>query len=62
MNFLNKGLLGNLSLFKEQYVIPIEKYNHQGRQEKLKNLIEPFKPYRCSSTARIASPTSARHR
>ena len=42
MNFLNKGLLGNLSLFKEQYVIPIEKYNHQGRQEKLKNLIEPF--------------------
>lgn len=42
MNFLNKGLLGNLSLFKEQYVVPIEKYNHHGRQEKLKNLIEPF--------------------
>lgn len=42
MNFLNKGLLGSLSLFKEQYVVPIEKYNHQGRQEKLKNLIEPF--------------------
>ncbi len=42
MNFLNKGLLGNLSLFKEQYVIPIEKFNHMGRQEKLKNLIEPF--------------------
>lgn len=42
MNFLNKGLLGNITLFKEQYVVPIEKYNHQGRQEKLKNLIEPF--------------------
>ena len=42
MNFLNKGLLGNLSLFKEQFVIPIEKYSHGGRQEKLKNLIEPF--------------------
>jgi len=42
MNFLNKGLLGSLSLFKEQYVIPIEKFNHAGRQEKLKNLIEPF--------------------
>lgn len=42
MNFLNKGLLGNISLFKEQYVVPIEKYGHHGRQEKLKNLIEPF--------------------
>lgn len=42
MNFLNKGLLGSLSLFKEQYVLPIEKYGHIGRQEKLKSLIEPF--------------------
>lgn len=42
MNFVNKGLLGNLSFFKRQYIFPIEKNNSEEHEEKLQQLIEPF--------------------
>ena len=42
MNFLNKGLLGNLNFFKKEFVVPIEKNNDEIQQNKLQNLIHPF--------------------
>ncbi|MGQ1786711.1 SNF2-related protein [Saccharicrinis sp. GN24d3] len=42
MNFVNKGLLGNLTFFKRQFVVPISKNNNEEQEEKLQNLIEPF--------------------
>jgi len=42
MNFLNKGLLGDLSFFRRYFAIPIEKNKSVERQEKLHSLIRPF--------------------
>ncbi len=42
MNFLNKGMLGNLAFFKRFFITPIEKHNSTDQQEKLQILIRPF--------------------
>ena len=42
MNFVNKGLLGNLTFFKRQFVVPISKSKNEDQEEKLQKLIEPF--------------------
>ena len=42
MNFLNKGLLGTLSFFKNEYMIPFEKEGDDQAQKRLQKLIEPF--------------------
>jgi len=42
MNFINKGLLGNLSYFKREFITPIEKKNDPDKQQKLQTLIRPF--------------------
>ncbi len=42
MNFVNEGLLGNLTFFKRQYIAPIEKSNSEEHENKLQKLIEPF--------------------
>lgn len=42
MNFINPGLLGNLTYFKNEFVTPIEKHNIEENSEKLKSLIHPF--------------------
>jgi len=42
LNFLNKGLLGNLNFFKSEFVTPIEKQSNEEREQKLKTLIQPF--------------------
>lgn len=42
MNFVNKGLLGNLNFFKRHFITPISKDNNEDQEEKLQNLIEPF--------------------
>jgi SNF2 family DNA or RNA helicase len=42
MNFLNKGLLGDLKFFKQYFATPIEKHNDQVKQDKLQTLIRPF--------------------
>lgn len=42
LNFLNKGLLGNLRFFKREFVIPIEKNTDPAKKEKLQQFIQPF--------------------
>lgn len=42
INFLNRGLLGSLSHFKKEFVIPIEKKNNREKEESLQDLIKPF--------------------
>ena len=42
LNFINKGLLGNLAYFKREFITPIEKKNDQQKQDKLQLLIRPF--------------------
>jgi superfamily II DNA or RNA helicase len=42
INFVNPGLLGTLNFFKRSFVQPIEKKKDEGREEKLKELINPF--------------------
>lgn len=42
MNFINKGVLGNLAFFRKYFITPIEKHNNQEQQEKLQLMIRPF--------------------
>lgn len=42
MNFINKGLLGNLAYFKREFITPIEKKADPDKQQKLQTLIRPF--------------------
>jgi SNF2 family DNA or RNA helicase len=42
MNFLNKGMLGNLAFFRRYFITPIEKHSSNDQQEKLQVLIRPF--------------------
>ncbi len=42
MNFINPGLLGNLSFFQKTYITPVEKLADQKQQEQLQLLIKPF--------------------
>ncbi len=42
LNFLNKGLLGNYNFFRNEFLIPIEKYKDQRKEEKLNTIISPF--------------------
>ena len=41
-NFLNKGLLGSLHYFKDEYVQPIEKNQDMIREKRLQVMIHPF--------------------
>ncbi|TRX70773.1 DEAD/DEAH box helicase [Carboxylicivirga sp. M1479] len=42
MNFVNNGLLGNLNFFKNHFAGPIEKKQNEVKEEKLRQLINPF--------------------
>ena len=42
MNFLNRGLLGNLSFFKTHFATPIEKHDDEAARTRLQRLIQPF--------------------
>jgi SNF2 family DNA or RNA helicase len=42
MNFLNKGVLGNLAFFQRYFITPIEKHGDKEQQEKLQLMIRPF--------------------
>jgi len=42
MQFINPGILGSFSFFKEHFKTPIEKHQNQERIEELKTLINPF--------------------
>lgn len=42
LNFLNKGMLGNLAFFRRYFITPVEKHNSKDQQEKLQVMIRPF--------------------
>lgn len=42
MNFLNRGMLGGLKVFREEFAIPIERKNDTEKQKQLKKIIEPL--------------------
>jgi superfamily II DNA or RNA helicase len=42
MHFVNPGLLGELSFFRQNFLTPIEKEGNTDRQQKLQQLIRPF--------------------
>ena len=42
MNFLNPGLLGNMSFFRNEFLLPIEKKNDEEKRAKLQQIIAPF--------------------
>lgn len=42
ITFLNPGMLGNQTFFKNEYLIPIEKKNDEGKTKKLNAVIKPF--------------------
>jgi len=42
MTFINPGLLGNQSFFKNEFLTPIEKQNDQDKTRKLYSIIKPF--------------------
>ena len=42
VNFLNKGLLGNLRFFKREFVQPIEKNTDPEKKQRLQQFIQPF--------------------
>jgi superfamily II DNA or RNA helicase len=41
-SFLNPGMLGSMSFFKKQFVVPVEKQKDKKQGKKLKALVEPF--------------------
>lgn len=42
LNFLNRGMLGSIKSFNDEFIQPIEKNNDAQKEELLKSLIEPF--------------------
>ncbi|MFP4621657.1 MAG: DEAD/DEAH box helicase [Bacteroidales bacterium] len=42
LNFLNKGLLGSYSFFRNEFIHPIEKNKDQVQEAKLQAIIDPF--------------------
>ncbi len=42
MNFLNRGMLGGLKMFREEFAVPIERKNDTEKHKLLKRIIEPL--------------------
>lgn len=42
LNFLNRGMLGSIKSFNDEFIQPIEKNDDKQKEELLKNLIQPF--------------------
>jgi SNF2 family DNA or RNA helicase len=42
LNFLNRGMLGSLKSFRDEYIIPIEKNADAEKEKQLKHIIEPL--------------------
>ncbi|HOZ13296.1 MAG TPA: DEAD/DEAH box helicase [Tenuifilaceae bacterium] len=42
LNFLNRGMLGSLKSFRDEYIIPIEKSADTEKERQLKHIIEPL--------------------
>ncbi len=55
MNFLNPGYLGSQERFRQHYVLPVERYNDDGRADELRRLVQPFLLRRMKSDPSIIS-------
>ncbi|MFN8354646.1 MAG: SNF2-related protein [Spirosomataceae bacterium] len=42
LNFVNEGLLGSQSFFRNEFLVPIEKRNDEKKTQRLYNLVKPF--------------------
>jgi SNF2 family DNA or RNA helicase len=42
MEFLNPGYLGNRERFRQQYILPIERYNDETALSELRRIVQPF--------------------
>ena len=41
MQFINPGLLGTFSVFRKQYILPIEQHDHPAKKARLRELVGP---------------------
>ena len=55
MELLNPGYLGSLEEFRQQYIVPIVRYNHGSRAARLRRLVQPFLLRRLKSDPTIIS-------
>lgn len=55
LEFLNPGYLGNHERFRQQFMIPIERYNDDDRAHELRRLVQPFLLRRLKSDPTIIS-------
>jgi SNF2 family DNA or RNA helicase len=55
MEFLNPGYLGSREMFRQRYIIPIERYNDDERTDELRKLVQPFLLRRLKSDPTIIS-------
>jgi len=53
MDFLNPGYLGSFESFREDFVLPIEKYGSKKRSQLLRSLIQPFVLRRLKTDATV---------
>lgn len=42
LNFVNRGILGSIRFFKEEFLIPIEERNDENALRRLKKIVKPF--------------------
>ena len=55
LDFLNPGYLGGHERFRQQYLVPIERYNDDGRAHELRRVVQPFLLRRVKSDPTIIS-------
>jgi SNF2 family DNA or RNA helicase len=55
LEFLNPGYLGGHERFRQQYMVPIERYNDEERAVELRRLVQPFLLRRLKSDPTIIS-------
>jgi SNF2 family DNA or RNA helicase len=53
MDFLNPSYMGRATDFRRRFAIPIERYHHQDRAERLRHLIRPFVLRRCKDDPEV---------
>lgn len=61
MEFINPQLLGTYKFFKEEFQIPIEKYNDETKKERLKSLTAPYILRRTKATVAKDLPPVTEH-
>ena len=55
LDFLNPGYLGSHERFRQQYLVPIERYNDDSRAHELRRVVQPFLLRRVKSDPTIIS-------